>query len=95
MQSFTFSGSLLSAASVQPPVPVERCSGVGPGQFGGFPFGELVRRHRFLELEMLPVAALEHRGRAGDRRRVEVVVVDDRRDTLGRGSAVDEILVEA
>ena len=31
MQSLIFSGSLLSAASVQPPVPVERWSAVGPG----------------------------------------------------------------
>ena len=91
-QASTFAGSLVKAATVQPPVPVERWSGVGPGSSAAVPLGELVRRHRLLELEVLPVAAEEHRGRAGHRRGVQVVVGLDRRHPLRRGAAVDEAL---
>ena len=80
------------AATVQPPVPVARSSGRRPGQLGDRPLGEGVGRHRGLELELLPVAADEHRGRARLRRGVEVVVGLDRRHPLRRGAAVDQAL---
>ena len=95
MHSLIFSGSLLSAAS-GPAAGAGRALVDGrAGNGRGFPLRELVRRHGFLELEVLPVAADEHRRRVGDRRGVEVVVVLDRRDALRRRAAVDEVLVEA
>ncbi len=88
----TFSGSLAKAATVQPPVPVARSSGVGPGSSAISHLAQTSGGHRLLELEVLPVAAEEHRGGARLRRGVEIVVGLDRRHPLRRGAAVDQAL---
>lgn len=41
----------------------------------------------------LPVSADEKRGRSGSRRRVQIIIVADRRHPFGRGTGIDEILV--